>query len=311
MPLNNNLYVITPVFNPFGFQSRRRLYHNFAKHMADSGAKLFTIELAFGDKPFVVTSADDPMNAQLRSSEILWHKERLINIAYERLLHVVPDARFIGWFDSDVTFVNPDWVGQSVHKLTHLDVIQPFSSATNLNGNEDFMWNCPSSFRAFIEGRGFHQEPPLPVSYTYRGHPGLAWCATRAALDRMGGLYDKCVAGSADTIMSNALKGDWSVYLPGAPSQAMKDSMAKYAERANAVVRGRIGFTQGMVLHHWHGASESRGYEKRWSILSFHQFDPMVDIRTDTNGTYRWSGNKPRLEDDIRLSLSARNEDAP
>jgi hypothetical protein len=26
-------------------------------------------------------------------------------------------------------------------------------------------------------------------------------------------------------------------------------------------------------------------------------------------GLYRWAGNKPRLEDDIRLSLAGRNED--
>lgn len=311
MATNTNLYVITPIFNPFGFQSRYRLYHNFAKHMAQSGAKLFTIELAFGDKPFLVTGPDDPMNMQLRTNEVLWHKERLINLALQRLLHLVPDARFIGWIDADVTFVNPDWVAQSVHKLTHLEVIQPFSSAINLNGNEDYMWNCPSSFRSYIEGRGYHQDPPLPVSYTYKGHPGLAWCATRAALDRMGGLYDRCVAGSADTIMSNALKGDWNVYLPGAPSKAMMDSMARWANHAQSIVRGRIGFIQGAVLHHWHGASEQRGYEKRWDILSFHKFDPGTDLRTDENGTYRWAGNKPRLEDDIRLSLGSRNEDAP
>lgn len=43
--------------------------------------------------------------------------------------------------------------------------------------------------------------------------------------------------------------------------------------------------------------------------MSFHQFDPMTDLRPDDNGLFRWAGNKPQLEDDIRLSLGARNED--
>ena len=308
--MNKNLYIITPIFNPFGFRSRIRLYQNFARHMAESGAKLFTIELAFGDKDFEVTSPDNPMNAQFRTNQILWHKEKLINIAKARLLHVVPDARFLGWYDADITFANPDWVGEVTHKLTHLSVIQPFSSAINLNANEEPMWDCPSSFRSFIQGRGFHQNPPLPVSYTYKGHPGLAWNATREAFDALGGLYDTCVAGSADTIMSNALKGDWNVYLPAPPSIGMQASMRAWQERADKFIKGRIGFTRGAVLHHWHGYSEARGYEKRWSILSFHQFDPQADLAVDEHGLYRWTGNKPQLEDDIRLSLGARNEDA-
>lgn len=307
--MNNNLYVITPIFNPFRFQSRYRLYENFRKHMAESGAKLFTIEAAFGDQPFRVTSPDDPMNAQLRTNQVLWHKERLINLAFERLLHCVPDLRYMGWFDSDITFANPDWVAESVHKLSHLTVIQPYSEAINLNAREEYMWNCPSSFRSFIENRGYHQYPPLPVSYTYKGHPGLAWCATREGFEALGGLYDKCVAGSGDTVMSNGIKGDWSAYLPEQPSEGMQRTMADWAEKAQQRVQGRIGFTRGALLHHWHGRSEERGYEKRWSILAFHQFDPMTDLRTEENGLYRWAGNKPQLEDDIRLSLGSRNED--
>jgi hypothetical protein len=308
--VNTNLYIITPIFNPFDFQSRIRLYRNFARHMEDSGARLFTIEAAFGDRAFQVTTADNPMNCQVRTNQILWHKERMINLAVARLLHVVPDARFLGWYDADVTFANPDWAAEVTHKLTHLSVIQPFATAINLDSSDGYMWNCPSSMRSFIQGRGFHQDPPLPVSYTYKGHPGLAWNLTREAFDGLGGLYDGCIAGSADTIMSNAFKGDWSVYLPARQSQPMMDSMAAWQEKANKYVRGRLGFTRGCLLHHWHGASGDRGYEQRWSITSFHRYDPNVDIVLDSNGLYKWAGNKPRLEDDIRLSLGARNEDA-
>jgi hypothetical protein len=188
-------------------------------------------------------------------------------------------------------------------------VIQPFADAVNLDSQGRFMWRCPSSFRLFLEERGYHQEPPLPLSYLYKGHPGLAWCATREALDKLGGLYDGCVAGSGDTVMSNCLKGGWDTYLPAPPSAGMSASINKWAALCDQHIRAKVGFSRGTVLHHWHGKSEDRGYEKRWSILSFHQFDPDTDLTVDSQGLYKWAGNKPRLEDDIRLSLSLRNED--
>lgn len=308
--MNTNLYVVTVIFNPFKFRSRYRLYEAFRKHMLESGVVLFTVEAAFGDEPFLVTTPDNPLNLQVRTDQILWHKERLANLGIARLLHHVPNARFLGLFDSDITFAHPEWADLVRHKLAHLKVVQPFATAINLDVHDDFMWSCPSSIRAYLEGRGYHQEPPLPVCYTYKGHPGLAWCFTRDVWERLGGLYDLCIAGSADTIMSNAFKGDISVYLPGAPSQSMRDSMAAWQAKCDRHIRGQIGFVPGCVLHHWHGHSGERGYEKRWDILSFHQFDPLVDVRTDEHGMLRWSGNKPRLEDDIRLSLGSRNEDA-
>ena len=309
-PMNTNLYIVTAVFNPFGFKSRIRLYNHFKKHMADSGAKLFTVEAAFGHHPFEVTCTNDPMNLQVRTNQVLWHKERLINLGMKKLFHAVPDANYLGWYDADITFANHNWVSEVTHQLSHLSVIQPFSTAINLNSKGDPMWNCPSSMRSFIESRGFHQTPELPVSYTYKGHPGLAWNITRDVYEGLGGLYDICVAGSADTVMSNAFKGDYSAYLPVPQSDAMIDSMKKLQINSDKNVRGRIGFARGSILHQWHGQSESRGYEKRWSIMSYHKYDPNTDVVNDGLGMLGWTGNKPELEDDIRLSLSARNEDA-
>ncbi len=192
----------------------------------------------------------------------------------------------------------------------HHAVVQPFSEAINLDAKEQYMWNCPSTFRYFLDNRGYHQNPPVPQTYLFQGHPGLAWASTRPVIDALGGLYDTCAAGSGDTVMANALKGGWDVSLPTKPSAGMAASMQAWAKRCDSVVRANVGFTPGACLHHWHGQSEKRGYEKRWDILAFHQFDPATDLITDSQGLYRWAGNKPHLEDDIRLSLCSRDEDA-
>lgn len=307
--MDKNFYVITSFFNPCQFKSRSRLYRNFAPHIEACGAKLITVEAAFGDHPFEVTQADNPMHVQLRTRSILWHKERMLNIGLNRLYHVAPESHNIGWFDADITFADPDWMGKTIHQLMRHAVVQPFSEAINLDSREQYMWHCPSTFRYFLEARGYHQDPPIPSEYLCKGHPGLAWASTRPVLDGLGGLYDLCAAGSGDTVMANCLKGHWDTFLPVRPSPGMITSMKRWAARCDSVVRANVGFAPGAVLHHWHGKSEKRGYEKRWSIQAFHDFDPTTDLQPDSQGLYRWAGNKPRLEDDIRLSLCARNED--
>ncbi len=304
--IDNQFYVVTSFFNPHQYNSRVRLYKDFFEHMSASGVEVMTVEAAFGDHPFQVTVGGVPFNLQVRTNQILWHKETLLNLGIQRLRHERPNAKFIGWFDADITFADPNWVNHAKHSLMHYDIIQPFGQAVNLDANEEVMWTCPSSFKSFLDGRGYHQEPPIPVSYTYKGHPGLAWAGTVEALDKLGGLYDTCAAGSGDTVMSNCLKGDWSVYLPVHPSDGMVKSIKQWGDKCRGL---KVGYSPGALLHHWHGKSEKRGYEKRWSILSFHKFDPSEDLVKDSYGLWRWAGNKPKLEDDIKLSLGSRNED--
>ena len=47
-PVDAPLYVVTPIVNPSRYQSRYRLYHGFAKYIADAGAILYTVEAAYG-----------------------------------------------------------------------------------------------------------------------------------------------------------------------------------------------------------------------------------------------------------------------
>lgn len=308
--MNKRVYILCAIFNPFNFQSRNWLYPKFAKHMAESGVNLLTVEAAFGNQPFYHTSPDNPMNLQVRTDQVFFHKERMLNLGRKKLEHLVPDYQHVGWFDTDITFLDPDWAAKAAHSLSLYRIIQPFGESINLNARDEYDWHCPSSIRAFLDCRGYHQTPPLPVSETFKGHPGLAWMARRETLDGLGGLYDRCVS-SADTIMSNAWKGDVFAFVPCVPSEGMRRYMAAWQLKSDAVVQGHVGFVHGALCHHWHGNPNQRGYEKRWSIAAYHQFDPETDLVDDpSNGMLRWAGNKPQLEQDYKMSLSLRNEDA-
>lgn len=307
---NNKLYVVTVVFNPHGFKSRTNLYNQFAEYMDFSRVELFTVEIAFKDRPFEVTTAHNPWNLQLRTDNVLWHKERGINLGISKLLHLVPDANYIAWIDADVKFANPNWANDTVLALHHHTIVQPFSQAINLNPNFEEIWHCPSAIAYYKNKLGYHQKPSIKTQYLCGGHPGLAWAARRETLEQLGGLMDFCIAGSGDTHMINAMLGDVKLFYRPGMTKSFEKALERWAKKCYRYVNKNVGFVNGACYHYWHGKSEQRGYEKRWDIINFHQFDPHEDITIGLNGLYKWTGNKPELEQDIFLSTKSRNEDS-
>jgi hypothetical protein len=306
---NQNLYAVTVIFNPHGFKSRIERYKEFAPYIEFSGVQLLTVEIAFGDRPFEVTEPGNKWNMQLRTTDVLWHKERGLNLGTQRLLELVPDATYVAFLDADVRFSNPYWVRETVLALHHYKVVQLFSQAINLNAKFEQMWSCNSRFYCYLN-KGYHQTPPKELKYVANGHPGLAWAFRLQTLEDLGGLLDFAVTGSGDTHMANSLMGDVMFNAKPGMSKGFERALKRWEEKSNQFVKLNIGYVDGVCLHYWHGRSDQRGYLKRWDITCFHNFDPHEDIYIGPNGLYKFTGNKPHLEYDLRLSTSGRNEDA-
>lgn len=135
-PFPDVLHVVTVISNPARYLSRYRLYRQFEKHMADSGAILHTVELAFGGREFEITEAGNPNHTQLRTNQQLWFKENLMNIGISRL---PADANYIATIDADLTFVKTDWVQETLHQLQHAPIVQLFSEVSNLSPNGELL----------------------------------------------------------------------------------------------------------------------------------------------------------------------------
>ena len=313
----DRLYVVTVIFNPRRFRSRYRLYRTFAKEMADAGVQLLTVEIAFGDRPFEVTNAFDPWHLQLRTSVEMWHKERGLNLGVEKLRRMVPCAKYIAWIDADVSFTRSDWAQETIQMLQHHPFLQLFGCTANLDPDDHIQWSCPSCLREFLEKGYFKGASTIAPAYATGGHPGLAWAATTAALDSVGGgLLDICIAGSGDSLMANALKGNWnqgvgldfkndlSGFAPG-----FLEYIKQWGIRAEAF-HGNVGFVPGTVTHHWHGKSDQRGYKPRMDILRKWKFDPATDLRIDAQGLYEFTGTKPGMEGELKRTMVGRNEDS-
>lgn len=304
------LWIVTAIFNPHRFRSRYRLYKTFAERVAAAGAQLVTVEIAFGNRCFEVTSGDNPYHVQLTTEEELWHKERALNIAVQRVLQLDPKAEYIAWVDADVSFARSDWVQETLHKLEHHPVVQMFSETVFLGPNEEVLWKA----RSIAKGYGDFGKPvwncPERALYGLKDHPGLAWAFRRRALDQMGGFLDFCIAGSGDLHMVGAWSGNYLLGHPQSLSSGYKRALKTWADRADAVVKRNYGYVQGLVLHHWHGKAKDRGYDKRWDIMVRHQFDPWSDLIKDTQGLWRFAESKTALALDLRRSLQQRNEDS-
>ena len=310
--MSRQLHVFTSHFNPRRFRSRVKLYEDFSTRVAAAGAVLHTVELAFGDRDFEVTDAGNPNHLQVRTSSELWHKERILNLAIRRALRRDLGIRYLAWIDSDILFADANWAWECVEMLQHYHVLQMFSTAHNLGPNHELLG---SAFTSLI--RHWRVTGKLAWNdggngeYGLKYHPGFAWAMTRWAFDQLGGLFDVCIAGSGDTHMAAALCGNyrWG-FPPVLVGSHYGNMLAQWARRADRSVERNVGFMEGAVLHAWHGRASQRGYNTRWQILVDHNFNPHADLQEDAHGCLAWSGNNPSLQDAIRRSLAARNEDS-
>jgi len=120
--MNKTLAIVVPLVNPNRYRSRYALFRDFKEYaQSHPNVKVYTVEMAFGGRPFEVTHPDDPCDIQLRGTDELWHKENLINIGVSR---IPQDIRYIAWIDGDVSFLRPDIFEETVHQLQHYPVVQ-------------------------------------------------------------------------------------------------------------------------------------------------------------------------------------------
>jgi hypothetical protein len=329
------LHVVTALFNPLRYRARYRNYRAFAKHVADAGAILTTVECAFGGRPFEITDASNPRHVQVRTNDELWLKENLLNIGITRL---PADAEYVGIIDADMAFQRPDWAQETLQMLQHHPAVQLYSDLTYLGPDHEPLHRVQSFFERWTNGEPLRIGPSglmqneifwsrrrsrgFDGSYTGRdirrhawGQPGGAWAYRREALDQCGGLLDFAILGSADSLMAYAMLDRLGLYLDSEGfSAGYKAEMLEWQRRALPAFRQNVGVVRGSAVHHWHGKMEDRRYGFRNKILKDFNFDPRRDLKRDTQGVWRLHDDGSRrfvqLRDNIRSYFAGRNEDS-
>jgi hypothetical protein len=306
------LYVITALFNPKQYSRRWHLYYDFKKHIEESGAKLITVEAAFGERDFAVTNSQDPFHIQVRTKQELWIKENLINIGISRL---PSDWKYLCWIDADIRFSRPDWVKATIHQLQHYQVIQLFSEAQDLNPSYEPFQRHESFCASYDRNRPLFQDncyaPNRKRLIQY--HPGFAWAARREAIEAVGGLLDTAILGAGDYHMAKALIGKASESYDGRVTDGYKKAVLQWQAKAECFIKREIGYLSGLITHFFHGSKKNRYYANRWQILTKHGFDPEIDLHRNAQGLLNLHVPQDervyRLRDDIKKYFSMRNED--
>ena len=310
--LPSELHIIAVVFNPLRFRSRYNLFKAFKQHVESSGATLWVVELAYGERPFEVAEEDNPRHLKLRTTDELWHKERMIN---EAVTQLPLDWKYVAWVDADVTFINPDWVHETMQQLQHHPVVQMFTHSIDIGENQQPIDYFEGFAYSHLQGN--RRVPSLNGVKGRKGdyytgrhwHPGYAWAYRRDAWDALGGMLDINIVGGGDHQMAYGMIGKIDKTIPGNSTPTYTAAVKQWGANA-AILKRDIGAVPGTLVHHFHGLKVNRGYYDRWKILTDNQFCPVTDIKPDWQMMWKLNGNKIALRDQLRAYFRARNEDS-
>lgn len=275
-PIEDKLNVILVISNPCLYAKRYILLKEFVKRMEEEeeNIRLFVVEMIYKDQKFIVTSKNNKHHLQLKSDIPLWHKENMINLGVRYLLP--KDYKAFAWIDADVEFENNSWALDTLKILNGCkDVVQLFSHCVDMN--ED-MCNL-NIFNGF--GYSFSKGKKYTSKGTDYWHPGYAWAITRKAYEKIGGLYDKGILGSGDSIMSLSFINKCETINNVKYSDGYNNSMLSYQQKASKL---RLGYTPGVIRHYYHGSKQNRLYTERWKILMQYNYCP------DMHTTYTSEG---------------------
>jgi hypothetical protein len=304
----SDFWAVTTYFNPAGYERRRLNYGLFRKHLKPP---LLTVELAF-DGDFELGPGDAEILVRLSGGDVMWQKERLLNIAVEKL---PPSCAKVAWLDCDVVFEDDDWVARATEQLEEFPLVQPFSHVHLMPPDWSPGRRPPADCEvvrspAFLLAGGMLLSECFgPPSFNIGAAPGYAWAARRDVFDAVD-LYDACIVGGGDSCIVRAAYGRFD---DAVHQQLMnlrrRSHFLEWATLFHDVVRGQVTYVDGALRHLWHGSRADRRYKERLERLETYAFDPWADIAAGDKGAWRWSSAKPEMHDYVRSYFASRRED--
>jgi hypothetical protein len=299
---------VTAYYNPADYRRRRANYTHFRRHL---GLPVLAVELSF-DGRFQLTDDDADILVRLHGGDVMWQKERLLNIALDAL----PAAcTRVAWIDCDLIFEAPDWADRTARLLDRFPLVQLFAESHTMAPDWLPGDHAPPGVRIYpsatsqvARGESLHdcfvEWPPGFLAMS-----GYAWAGRRDIIARHR-FYDACIIGAGDQALAAVAHG----CPEGAVRrQRMNEAFLRHFEAwagpFREAIRGNVAFLDDRILHLWHGTVENRGYYSRHEGLARFGFDPAADLIADASGAWRWASDKPEMHGFLRDYFFARRED--
>jgi hypothetical protein len=316
--LADDFFMVTVVSNAARYHRRYELFEQFQAMMEQTHVQLVAVEIAFGDRPFEVTSSSNPNHLQLRTIEEFWHKENATNLGISHGRKLWPNKKNVGWCDADCAPVGrsaSEWLDETWHELQHYKFVQMWEWLLPLDYQKAPLGGATPSFMSNYIKFGT-PYPSATKGYPVQwGSPGLCWAANISALDEINQIGDAGICGAGDWYLAHMLISDLpfadfknSNYAPGYINywKIRQNLCEKWIKRD-------VGFVSGTMTHFFHGAIKNRQYNTREQILISNQFDPATDLKRDSQGLWQletWEPRQIRLRDQLRQYFRQRNEDS-
>ncbi len=314
-----SLWAITSYFNPSGYRRRRANYRVFRDNLP---LPLLAIEWSPSGQ-FELQPGDADLLIQVGGGDVLWQKERLLNLAVDRL---PPSCRHVVWVDCDIVFEAADLGRGLLSALEDHALVQAFESVRYLDPLPLARMHGTDAWRSAgierdLEGAVFAYRDRkrywerdggaeiLRRRGGYRPAPGFAWAAHRDFLARHP-LLDVWAVGGGDTAYTYAAidAADYVVKRHKL-SRPHRELFFERAARLHDELRDRVGLVPGRVMHLWHGDIDDRCYNTRHLILSEHRFDPARHLRLDHTGVWAWAQAPEALRSSVVRYFDQRRED--
>ncbi len=304
----HRLWAITTYFNPMRYRARLDNFRYFRRHLK---VPLVCVE-QYWDAPQLAGGDADRL-VHLQGGDVLWQKERLLNVAIQRL---PPEAEYVAWLDCDIVFKRHDWAQAAIAALHRHRLVQLFTEMVDLPlgevSSQDFARHPPSgqAIGGLLQRGAASQGHFTPASTggMRRALFGLAWAA-EVELIRRHGFYDAMIIGSGDRAMVCAALGRPQDAEAAARLSAIRAQHYRgWADPFHADVQGSVGALAGRLLHLWHGEIKDRRYLERHIDFAQLDFDPYADIEVAANGLFRWTDRGQRLIPFMSAYFANRNE---
>jgi len=243
------------------------------------------------------------MHLKYKLDSPFWCKENLINVAVSKLSHL--NWQYVAWIDADITFLNRNWINDTIQELRRSHFVQLFRTVIYTD----------------IQSKPFHAAASFGSTYMFNKYEyptgyegmltGLAWACTRWAFEQTQGLLDINIVGGGDKFTALALINKVEDLISELQVYNISEIYFKLLRKKQRLYNWynlKLSYTQGSIVHHWHGRNVDRKYKERKHILR--GFDPQIDlIRNSDDGMLKLSNRGKRMEGKILDYFIQRNDD--
>ncbi len=302
--LSGSFWGLTSFFNPERYKNKLDNYHVFRETSKQQGLKLVTVECAFGDQAFQLTTRDADILIQVRSNSVLWQKERLLNIA---LSNLPKDCDKIAWLDCDIMFLNKNWISETSRLLEKYIIVKPFKRAIRIDkkDSQKIIENNYIDLTKIDKNNNDYRLYSCDNNYFVQYVSVFAGAARRSVFDELG-FYDKMIVGGGDSIMTTAFIGRKPIITN--LSNDLKKDIELWSDKMFAKTKSSLSFVDGELIHLFHGVAKNRKYVARFNILENNNFNPYNDIKLNKYQCFEWSSDKKDLHLQVKAYFKFRNE---